>query len=184
MACEEVCGTTTCSSKKHHSTSPSPSSLSISSSSHKFSLSRNKSREVMKKVHAFTLILAIISSQCFLVTCEPSPLQGSSALLPSDVFPTSEKDDVGSATPLLLNLVNPCAIAAAVFGAPAVPYVIPCTILRRIRLFRETLSDSSPPPVTSIANLLSDRQKLLVGNLVMGAVSSSSNTPGSIFKTR
>jgi len=135
----------------------------------------------MKKVHAFTLILAIISSQCFLVTCEPSPLGGSS-LLPSNVDAYS-KDDV-SATPLLLNLVNPCAIAAAVFGAPAVPYVIPCTILRRIRLFRETLADSAPPPVTSIANLLSDRQKLLVGNIVMGAVSSTSNTPGSIFKTR
>ena len=91
------------------------------------------------------------------------------------------------------------AIAAAVFGAPAVPYVIPCTILRRIRLFRETLSPSSSPsssspssaaafsqPVSSvISGLMTDRQKLLIGNFILGTSSSgssSSSSSSSIFK--
>lgn len=79
-------------------------------------------------------------------------------------------------------ITDDAAIAAAVFGAPAVPYVIPCTILRRIRMFREGLSPNSQPAETSasasiVASLLSERSRLAIGNFILGTSPEGSTRP-------
>ena len=63
------------------------------------------------------------------------------------------------------------AIAAAVFGVPAAPYVIPCTILRRIRLFRENFLPTSTgtTPSRGLSEIIKNH-KLLIGNFILSKI--------------